>query len=49
MGDQFEVMFKTQEEMRKDIIKDFATDFMEEIQKLIEEYGREELMKILKK
>ena len=47
MSDSIGKLFKTPEEIKNDIIKDFAIDFFAEVQKLAEQYGKENFMKML--
>lgn len=47
MFDEFEKLLKTHDEIKNDIISDFANGFFNEVQKLVEQYGKEEFMKLL--
>lgn len=47
MSDSFEKLFKEPEEIRNDIISDFANDFFNEVQKLVEQHGKENFMNML--
>lgn len=45
--EDFEKMFKTQEDIKSDIIKSFSIDLANEINKLVEKYGKDELIKMM--
>jgi hypothetical protein len=45
---KFERLFKTDEEIKKEVIRDFASDFMKEVQKLVDKYGKAELLEKLR-
>lgn len=46
--DEFDKLFKTHEQIKDDIVKDFAVDLVNEINKLIVKYGKENLKKMIK-
>lgn len=48
MDGDFKKFFKTIEETKDDIITNFANDFFNEVQKLVERYGKEDFMRMLK-
>lgn len=48
MSSQFEKLFKTDEEIKNDIISDFANELLYEAEKLINKHGKEEFFKMIR-
>lgn len=48
MSTGFEKLFKTDEEIKMDIISDFANELLNEAKKLADKYGKEEFLKMIK-
>ncbi|WP_179295635.1 hypothetical protein [Bacillus sp. FJAT-45350] len=48
MSTQFKSLFKTDEEIKKDIISDFANDLLFEAKKLADKHGKKEFLKMIK-
>lgn len=48
MSTQFDSLFKTDEEIKMDIISDFANELLYEAKKLAEKYGKENFMDMIK-
>lgn len=49
MSNQFDILFKTDEEIKMDIISDFANELLYEAKKLADKYGKEEFLRELQK
>lgn len=48
MSTGFEKLFKTDEEIKQDIISDFANEFLYEVKKLADMHGKEEFLRMIK-
>ncbi|MEC1717209.1 hypothetical protein ABEV09_07310 [Schinkia azotoformans] len=48
MSTQFDSLFKTDEEIKMDIISDFANELLYEAKKLADRYGKDEFLKMIK-
>ncbi|WP_156158243.1 MULTISPECIES: hypothetical protein [Paenibacillaceae] len=48
MPSVFDKLVKTEEEIKQDVISDFTSALLSEIQKLVEKYGKEGLKEMLK-
>ncbi|MFC5734316.1 hypothetical protein [Cytobacillus gottheilii] len=48
MSTHFNSLFKTDEEIKMDIISDFANELLYEAKKLADKYGKEEFLKMVK-
>jgi hypothetical protein len=48
MSTQFVSLFKTDEEIKMDIISDFANELLYEAKKLADKYGKEEFLIMVK-
>ena len=48
MSTQFNNLFKTDEEIKMDIIGDFAKELLYEAKKLADKHGKEEFLKLIK-
>ena len=44
MSTELENLFKTEEEIKKDILSDFASELVSHIENLVAVYGKEELV-----
>ncbi|MGR6904575.1 hypothetical protein [Lysinibacillus sp. BSL11] len=49
MSTGFDKLFKTEEEVKNDILADFANEFLTEIENLVGMYGKKELMQMISK
>lgn len=49
MSTQFYSLFKTEEEIKQDIIGDFANKFLTEMENLVSIHGKKELMQMILK
>lgn len=49
MSTGFDRLFKTEEEVKNDILADFANELLTEIEKLAAVYGKKELMQMISK
>lgn len=49
MSTELENLFKTEQEIKEDIISDFASELVSHIEKLVAVYGKEELMGMILK
>ncbi|MED2010639.1 hypothetical protein P4V39_21475 [Brevibacillus borstelensis] len=48
MSTEFVKLFKTDEEIKKEIIRDFTSDLLMEVHKLLDKYGKEGLFERIK-
>jgi hypothetical protein len=48
MSNVIEKLIKSDEDIKKDIIKDFTSDLLKEVQKLVNKHGKDEFVKMLK-
>ncbi|MGG3885934.1 hypothetical protein [Brevibacillus panacihumi] len=48
MSTEFAKLFKTEEEIKKEIIHDFTSDLLREVNKLVDMYGKEGLLEKIK-
>ncbi|MCM3623729.1 hypothetical protein M4D70_15970 [Brevibacillus borstelensis] len=48
MSTEFSKLFKTDEEIKKEIIYDFTSELLREVNKLVEMYGKEGLLEKIK-
>lgn len=48
MSTQFDSLFKTDEEIKQDIISDFANELLYEVKKLADKHGKEEFLRMIK-
>ncbi|AYV72924.1 hypothetical protein M1D49_00405 [Bacillus sp. PK3-056] len=49
MSTGFDKLFKTEEEVKNDILADFANEFLTEIENLVGMYGKKELIQMISK
>lgn len=45
--EEFERLLKTTENVKNEVIRSFAIDLADEINKLVEKYGKEELLRMI--
>lgn len=48
MSTKFESLFKSEEEIKMEIISDFANELIFEAKKMAEKYGKEEFLEMIK-
>lgn len=48
MSNEFEKLLKTDAEIEREIIRDFSHEFINEIKKLCDKYGKDGLLKMLR-
>jgi hypothetical protein len=49
MSTELEILFKTEEEIKEDILSDFASELLTQIENLVGVYGKVELMEMISK